>query len=128
MLWLPASLFAAGRAFADADSAKKYLQSAKDEVANNDLDKANNDIMLAETELDGVDAAAKDPIAKDIATLKQSIADSKNAGAKDLITKQIEQLMSDTKSTLDSKQSFDEQDKAVQDFLAKDDVKQALRC
>ena len=51
---------------ADADAAKKYLQTAKEEAANSDLDKAGNDIMLAETELDGVDAAAKDPIAKEI--------------------------------------------------------------
>jgi hypothetical protein len=113
-------------ALGDADGAKKDLAQAQADVGNGDMNAANNDIQLAEAELDGVDDATKGSIQKDIDTLKKAITDAQNAGAKQDAQKKIDSMMNDAKSCLDAKQSFDESDKAIQDYLGQPDVKSAL--
>jgi hypothetical protein len=113
-------------ALGDADGAKKDLVQAQADVGNGDMNAANNDIQLAEAELDGVDDATKGAIQKDIDALKKTITDAQNAGAKQEAQKKIDSMMSDAKSSLDAKQSFDESDKAIQDYLGQPDVKSAL--
>jgi hypothetical protein len=125
-IFLGVSLGLSALAFAEADAAKKYLAQAQTDVTNNDMTAANNDIQLAEAELDGLDDATKGPIKKYIDDLKAKIADAKNAGAKEAAQKQIDSMMNDAKGALDAKDSFDGTDKAIQDYVAQDDVKTAL--
>ena len=125
-IFLGVSLGLSALAYAEADAAKKYLAQAQTDVTNNDMTAANNDIQLAEAELDGLDDATKGPIKKDIDDLKAKMAEAKNAGAKEAAQKQIDSMMNDAKGALDAKDSFDGTDKAIQDYVAQDDVKTAL--
>jgi hypothetical protein len=126
LVFVGSVLVAGAVALGDADGAKKDLAQAQADVGNGDMNAANNDIQLAEAELDGVDDATKASIQKDIDTLKKAVADAQNAGAKQEAQKKIDSMMSDAKSSLDSKGSFDEEDKAIQDYLGQADVKSAL--
>ena len=51
---------------------------------------------------------------------------SQNSEAADKAKKIVESMLSDAKSSFDAPQSFDESDKAIQDFLANDENKTAL--
>jgi hypothetical protein len=125
LAFVGASLFTVGLVRADADSANKYLKEAQANVDNNDLNAASTSLQLAETELDGVDDAAKQPISKQIADLKSKIADSQNNGRKAEILKDVESRIDTAKRDLDSG-GFNDDDKDIQDFLSKDETKSAL--
>ncbi len=112
--------------WADADGAKKDLKDAQAAFDNNDAKTAGDDLQLAEAELDGVADDVKTPILNDIKALKQKIADTQGNQAKIDAKKNMDSLMNEARSELDAPGSFDETDKAIQDFLFKDENKAAL--
>ena len=67
----------------DADAAKGYVKEAQGLVESRDFEGAAKKIELAEAELDGVDASAKEAITKSIADVKQQITDAQAAGDRD---------------------------------------------
>ena len=69
------------RAFADADGAKKDIAQAQTEISNNDYKSASDNLDLATAELDGVDAAAKADLAKQIADLKDKLSSAQGSPA-----------------------------------------------
>jgi len=119
------SVCIASWALADADSAKKYLQEAHTATENNDPKAAETSLQLAEAELDSVDAAAKAPIAEDIAALKRKIMDAAGAGRAEEIKKDLDSRMELARRNLDTT-GFNENEKDILDFLAQDEVKAAL--
>lgn len=72
---------------ADEAGAIKYLEQAKKEVASKEqASKIDTTLRLAEAELTGVEQAKKDPILKEIATLRAGMQSAETAAAaKDLI-------------------------------------------
>jgi hypothetical protein len=111
-------------ALADADGAKKDIAQAQQDLANNDYKSAADNLQLAEAELDGVDDATKADLTKQIADLKQKVADAQGSAGKAEAQKQIDSMMETARQSLDS--GFDDIDKQIQDFLSQDANKQAL--
>lgn len=69
-------------AAADEAGALKYLEQAKKEVASKEqASKIDTTLRLAEAELTGVEQAKKDPIVKEIATLRAGMASAESATA-----------------------------------------------
>ncbi len=66
-------------AFADAQAAKNYVKEAKDLIERRDYDEAKQKLELADAELEDTPAAAKPPIAAEIASARQSIVSAQAA-------------------------------------------------
>ena len=120
------SFIPVSRARADAESAKKDLKDAQAAFDNNDAKTADDDLRLAEVELDGVADDVKASITADIKSLRDKMSTAQGSEAKDKAKKIVESMLNDAKSSFDAPQSFDESDKAIQDFLANDENKTAL--
>lgn len=87
-LLLALFVLSSGRlAWGDEAGALKYLEQAKKAIASKEqASKIDTTLRLAETELTGVDQAKKDPILKEIATLRAGMQTAENdAAKKDLV-------------------------------------------
>jgi hypothetical protein len=111
---------------ADADAAKKYVKDAQTAFDGNDAKTAGDDLALAEAELDGLPDNVKTPIAADIKALRDKINGAANADAKNAAVKNLDELMDEAKKAFDAPQTFEENDKAITDFLSNDDNKKLL--
>jgi hypothetical protein len=116
----------ATRAWADADSAKKYLKDAQTAYDGGDAKSADDNLRLAEAELDGVADDAKAPIAADIKALRDKMQSAAGSAAKAAAVKYMDDQMATAKGALDAPQTFEETDQAIQDYLSKDENKAAL--
>jgi hypothetical protein len=82
MFFAATSLTVLSDCSADEAGALKYLEQAKKEVASKEqASKIDTTLRLAEAELTGVDQAKKDPILKEIATLRAGMASAETAAA-----------------------------------------------
>jgi hypothetical protein len=117
-------LVMSGRAWADADGAKKDIAQAQTDISKNDYKSASDNLDLATAELDGVDDATKADLSKQIADLKAKLTSAQGSAAKTDAVKQMDSMMDTAKQSLDG--GFDEADKAIQDFVSQDANKQAL--
>lgn len=78
---------------ADVEGARKSIDQATEQIKNGDLDDAKTTLQLAEAELDGVDAAAAQPLKDQIAALKKQIDSAANAEARTRLDRDIESSM-----------------------------------
>lgn len=99
-LLLSAAIFAAPVVLADVETAKGYVKEAKEAVDSRSYEDAAKKLELAEVELDGVDAAAREPIQKSIDEVKAQIAEAQGSANKTRYTRQLELIMHDAEDAI----------------------------
>ena len=88
---------------ADANSAKEYIKKAEELSTSgnaSDLDDANKKLELAETELDGVDAAAKGQITASIAKVREKLTAANVKMWTPKYTRNLDRVMTDAESAI----------------------------
>lgn len=92
--------------FADLPGAQKYLEQAKQQVAGKEQnDRIETSLKLAEAELDGVGAAEKDAINKEIAAIRTQMKASENEALKSSTVRELDRMFKTAESSLGIRQT-----------------------
>src|ERR1041385_8168247 len=96
------SLVSAARA--DLPGAQKYLDQAKKQAADKDpSERIETTLKLAEAELDGVGAAEKEPLAKEIAALRAQLKAGDDEVFKKNVVRELAGMFDVAQNTLGSR-------------------------
>lgn len=119
--FLVLSLLIAFTVRGDLPGAQKYLDQAKKQLADKDPgDRIETTLRLAEAELDGVGAAEKDPVAKEIAGIRMQIKSNDDSAFKRETIRQLDMLFKTAEATLGARnaginKTFDDIEKLLSD-------------
>lgn len=93
-------------AWADLPGAQKFLEQAKKQVADKDpSDRVETTLKLVEAELDGVGAAEKEPLVKEIASLRTQMKASDDDAFKKNAVRELEGMFKTAQETLGVRQA-----------------------
>ncbi len=123
---LTASLFISSAAFADAAAAAKYVEDAKTEIEQHRYDAAKAKLELADTELEGVAAADKAPVAASIEAAKKQMADASLADNKIKYTRELERVMTDAEGAVGNLATWMGAENRANELFSNADAKAAL--
>jgi hypothetical protein len=99
----------AGLALAgDAAAARRYIDSAREELKANNDSWVESHLRRAEQALEGLDAATRAPLERDIAQVRQEFAAEKRRRDKEDFTRALEQALEHAKYVLDNTREQDE--------------------